>query len=512
MSFQSMASQVEQFVSDKTATENTFLMKKSGSLALKKQVAKGHADMRKLYDTRDEHGYTRKQTIHGRRRGPDRIARLVNVQNSSTFHSNFTVIDVQWSDAETLGVTPTQDNTFFIESSGRSSPRSMRINGALINTEHAEWFKEWMDRYDREFRASKMVKSGSIHMLVLDGVNYYGLIFDSTVAMNAEQDNAPTFGFSFLVMDIKGLTYDSQVNLIDDKYFVDGITQRFFMDGLAEIGYRRKPLEPTDPRLRALGSLAKYAMDPAKWTTLSSLDKAGKQQMAANLVSGGASTYVATAGSLTGNAAVDSGIQTMTSNGFTKTAALAVAKGDLSAADGAKMAETGLQAVENSLKALTAGLRFGVGSEYTPGEAYDNSSFSSMWSDLGFSLAESGFSLARMGISRNLKGGFSSQNFGVGMSSANTPMMKPSKSPLETSSSALQLGVSVDSSEYKGSPTEKMSQALSLGKSGSLPVGPLFDFTPTSSNETGSSPVAMVTVGNASNTGAPSQVGPVYGI
>jgi len=244
----------------------------------------------------------------GLRAGTDTVATLVSSDNPKFTYTSFSVLDISVDDQEIISVNPAQDNSFFVESSGRAS-RTLRVNGALLNADKFEWFKDWMTYYDSLFRSSRMLRRRAVSTLTIDGVAYHGLIFNFTASKNADQENAPMFGFSFLVMDITPLKthYSPGEPLVDTNYFTDFSTNFFGLgedgktlqpDGSSTptevIGYRRKESKPGDKRLLALGAAAVSMADPAKWAAMQGADK---KTAAAGMVGKAGATYGQTAGS-----------------------------------------------------------------------------------------------------------------------------------------------------------------------------------------------------------------------
>lgn len=467
----------------------------------------------------------------GLRPGKDTVATLINTDTPELSYTSFSVLDLSVDDQELINILPAQDNSFFVESSGRAS-RTLRINGVLLNADKFEWFKDWMSNYDKVFRSSRMIRRRAITALTLDGVAYHGLIFNFTVSKNSEQENAPMFGFSFLVMDIKviDVLHTGYANKTDTNYFTDFSTNFFGlnMDGKSPeldangkpfaaevIGYRRKETKPGSSLLLALGAAAVSMADPAKWAALQGADKS---QAAAQMVGKSSSMFGQTAGSAGGV------IGGALAAGMGGAVAMAIAKKETKGSFGAKMAEAGLDAAESFVKDMMGGtILFGVGEKFAPGQAYDNSKFSSGWRGLVSKVVEFGFSAARMGISRGTKGGMSSVNFGV-TTAYNSPSRDIGFTYADQIAGANVLhtntSFTMSNSVPKGISADVKVTDISINaaRSGTdKKTGPMFDFTPSQSNETFTDPVSMTTVLTPSGArpasgGIPTEWGPIYDI
>ena len=469
------------------------------------------------------------RTTIGLRQGVNSVATLVDMQRSNEYFTNFSVIEMHIDDQEIINIQPAQDNTFFVESSGRAS-RTLRVNGALLNTERAEWFRGWLRKYDKMFRASRMVRKRAVHQLTVDGVNYYGLIFNFTSSSTASQENAPMFGFSFLIMDMRTSIAQGQMATIDERVYVaTDMDQRLLVDKAGDfttIGYRREEAKPSDRRLRALGKVAEYAMDPAKWAALQNADASYANQLAGGAVG----TYVGAAGGVTGHGATNSLIETATTNGFTSSAALAIAKHEnVSASTKAKLAETGMQAAEKFTKGMMGGIAFGVGEQYALGQDYDNAQFKSVWRNLLTQAVDHGFAAARVGIARGLKGGMSSINLANVARTKNVSTLDIDTGAAPTDSR--ELIKPSDPATFEVSAASKKSSESKLKLQKTLGAdhdvsGPLFDFEPSQDHESYTDPVSLTIINNPAGTvpgagvevpenqggPAPGTMGPIFDI
>lgn len=444
----------------------------------------------------------------GLRAGQDRVATLVSTKDLTDAYTSFSVLDVSYDDQELIDIQPAQDNSFFVTSTGRAS-RTLRVNGVLLNGEKFEWFKDWMNNYDQRFRSSKMIKKREVSVLTVDGVAYYGLIFNFTVSQNAQQENAPMFGFSFLVMSVNVLPeqHTGNTKASDLNYFTDFSTNFFGFDEKGKknldanhgdkefnpetIGYPREESKPTDPRIVALGMAAVSMTDPAKWAALQG---ASKSQAAAQMTAKAASTIAFHSGD-------NSALTAAAASGMAHTVAMAIAKKENSAALGAKLAETGLQQAQNASSEMLAGaLLFGVGEKFAPGRDYDNAKFDSWWRHLLSKVISNGFAASRMAISRGMKGGMSSVNFGktvaynsptkeVGFTSKNAIAGADVVHTSMSMASALDMAAQVNADAN----SIRVSSVAQSNISDYKP-GPMLDFTPSQDNETHTDPVALATV------------------
>ena len=125
--------------------------------------------------------------------------------------SNFILQSVQESRAEKTQIVQTFDNSYIFFYG--EQPRTLALQGVLMNTEDFDWRAEWWANYNKYFRGTALVRMNSILELTWDDITVKGYILDSTCT---EQTDAPynvNLGFTLFVT--------SYVNRKDNNFSED---------------------------------------------------------------------------------------------------------------------------------------------------------------------------------------------------------------------------------------------------------------------------------------------------
>jgi hypothetical protein len=239
------------------------------------------------------------------------------------------------------------------------------------------------------------------------------------------------------------------------------------------------------------------------------------REAALALQGGAPPNYLGAAGPPTAGPAAHTLLATMTTAGFSRAAAVGVGKGNLSAQEGARVAELGVAAAQNCAQAALAGVRFGVGRNYTPGRDADSQVFDSLWRDLAAQALRRGFTATRLGVARGGRANTAALGLAVDTpadASANAfgtlaglgqshAADDTAFGPFGTTESAghtaslsnhTEAGLGSISAVSHPAATQKQLD-LQQEQTGDM-CGPQLDFAPTTATETGAQPVVLTTL------------------